>query len=370
MNEHQKNLSATEQVAPKLVAERQGALFRFILNRPQSLNAFDDEMCAVLAREIPLIARNPDLYICAILSSSPKAFCAGGDVLSLTALAKSDPAAARQAFKNEYTLNWLLECFSKPTVSFIDGLCMGSGCGLSSFNTHRIAGENYKWAMPETRIGLFPDVGIAKVLSRLPWPLGLYLGLTGRIVTRGDAQWLGLVTHCIPSSRFPDILAKLADAQPVDPILDAENVIQKPGPLQGERSIIEDYFSAADIGGIVRNLEKATGSSKEWAEKTLADLRSMSPLSLAITDRHIRSALQLEIRETLIQDYRVADRCLSAHDFFEGVRAFLRDKDKKPVWQYPSIEAVPPDVVNSYFEPLNSGDLSLPSREDMQAARV
>ena len=145
---------------------------------------------AIFSSEIPRVARNADIYIVALLSSSPRAFCAGGDVLKLTSEAKRDIESAKTYLRNEYSLNWLLECFSKPVVSFINGVCMGSGAGLTAYNTHRVAGENYKWAMPETKIGLFPDVGVANVLARMPWPIGLYLGLTGRAIGRADAQWL------------------------------------------------------------------------------------------------------------------------------------------------------------------------------------
>src|SRR6185437_3731264 len=210
LNEHQAHIVTDE---PKIEVLRSGALQKFTLNRPHVLNAFDDEMCTIISSEIPRVARNADVYIGALLSSSPRAFCAGGDVLALTSEAKRDIETAKTYLRNEYWLNWLLECFSKPMVSLVDGLCMGSGAGLTAYNTHRVAGENYKWAMPEVKIGLFPDVGIAHLLARLPWPLGLYLGLTGRTVERGDAQWLDLVTHCIASSRFDEILTKLADAE-------------------------------------------------------------------------------------------------------------------------------------------------------------
>ena len=169
---------------------RSGALQKFTLNRPHALNAFDDEMCNIIGSEIPRVARNADVYIVALLSGNARAFCAGGDVLKLTSEAKHDIESAKTYLHNEYSLNWLLECFSKPTVSLINGVCMGSGAGLTAYNTHRIAGENYKWAMPETKIGLFPDVGVANALARMPWPIGLYLGLTGRAIGRADAQWL------------------------------------------------------------------------------------------------------------------------------------------------------------------------------------
>ncbi len=325
MNEHRTQiaLAATDAPEPKITLERSRALQAFRLTRPRALNAFDDEMCRILREEIPRVARNPDIYITALLSGSPRAFCAGGDVLALTNEAKRDIEIAKTYLRNEYSLNWLLECFSKPMVSFVDGLCMGSGAGLTAYNTHRIAGENYKWAMPEAKIGLFPDVGIAHLLARLPWPIGLYLGLTGRTVERDDAQWLGLATHCIavvPISMKSS--TKLADAEPVDPLLDGLNEIQGKGALAERfRSYSRSFFSFDALAEIFQSLAKADASGSEWARETLPGLRKSSPLSLAITDRHIRDARALDIRGTLIEDYRLAVRCLEAHDFFEGVRA-------------------------------------------------
>jgi enoyl-CoA hydratase len=367
LNEHQAHIVTEE---PKIEVLRSGALQKFTLNRPHVLNAFDDEMCTIISSEIPRVARNADVYIGAILSSSPRAFCAGGDVLKLTSEAKRDIESAKTYLRNEYSLNWLLECFSKPVVSFINGACMGSGAGLTAYNTHRIAGENYKWAMPETKIGLFPDVGIAKVLARLPWPIGLYLGLTGRAIGRADAQWLKLATHCIPSAHFPEILTKLADAEPVDPMLDGLNEIQEAGPLQKEAGPIQDHFSRDTLAEIFGSLTAAEAAGSEWAKTAVADLRKCSPLSLAITDRHIRSARSLDIRETLIQDYRLAVRCLGDHDFAEGVRAALRDKDGRPIWRPARFEEISSELVDSYFTSLGEQELDLPARTEMQAARV
>ena len=367
MNEHQADIALEE---PKIEVLRSGALQKFTLNRPHALNAFDDEMCNIIGSEIPRIARNSDVYIVALLSGNARAFCAGGDVLKLTSEAKHDIESAKAYLHNEYALNWLLECFSKPTVSFINGVCMGSGAGLTAYNTHRIAGENYKWAMPETKIGLFPDVGIANVLARMPWPIGLYLGLTGRAIGRADAQWLGLATHCIPSARFPEILTKLADAEPVDPMLDGLNEMQGIGPLQKEAGHIQDHFSQRSIAEIMKSLATAAAAGCEWAKTTVAAFGKCSPLSLAITDRHIRSARSLDIRETLIQDYRLAVRCLGSHDFPEGVRAALRDNDGHPAWTPSRLEDISPELVESYFAPLGDQDIQLPSRNEMQAARV
>jgi enoyl-CoA hydratase len=371
VNEQQaQTVTASNTQDLKIIAERTQALRSFVLNRPQALNAFDDEMCRTLSEALPRIARDPDTYIVAFVSGSPKAFCAGGDVLALTTEAKRDIEGAKAIMRREYALDWLLECFSKPAVSFIDGVCMGSGAGLTAYNTHRVAGENYKWAMPEVKIGLFPDVGIANVLARLPWPIGLYLGLTGRTIRRDDAQWLGLVTHCIAASEFPGIRAKLADATPVDPLLDGLSEPQSKGELQKDLGLIRDHFSHATLKEIFQSLANAQLTGCEWARDTLSSLRKSSPVSLAITARHIRNALTLDIRETLIEDYRLVVRCLEGADFAEGVRALLRDKDGAPKWSPAQFEDITADIVEKYFLPLGEDELDLPLRSEMQAARV
>jgi enoyl-CoA hydratase len=224
--------------------------------------------------------------------------------------------------------------------------------------------------MPETAIGLFPDVGIGHLFARMPWSVGLYLGLTGRAISRDDAYWLGLVTHCIASSHFEPILAALADVEPVDPLLDGLHEEQGRGHLQAEMAMIRDYFSDDSLVAIVARLTKASGASKHWAEATLLQLRKRSPLSLAITDRQIRACRTLDLRETLVQDYRLAWRCLEAPDFAEGVRAALVDKDNAPKWNPETIEQVTQAGVDAYFAPLGEGELKLLTREEMQAARV
>lgn len=360
--------------AAKVLIHRRNAGVEIVLNRPAVLNAFDDEMRSAIAAEIPRIARNADVYAVMLRSASAKAFCAGGDIRALTLAWRRDPERVKSYFRGEYRLNWLLDCFSKPTVSFIDGLCMGSGAGLTCYNTHRVAGEKYKFAMPETAIGLFPDVGVSHVLAqRMPWPIGLYLGLTGESVGREDAYWLGLATHCLPGASFAGIIDKLNDSYPIDDVLDtlqAQYEVSAGGPLKQNEALIEDLFSADHLSGIIERLEAATGTAAGFAAKTLADLTTRSPMALAITDRHIRSCRKLDLRETLRQDYRLAVRCLEGKDFHEGVRAMIIDKDRTPAWQPRLISDVKAAAVDAYFAPLAADELELPSRAEMQAARV
>lgn len=350
---------------------RVGALARIRLDRVKALNALTTAMREAIAAAIPGFARDPNLYIVVLRSSSPKAFSAGGDVRELVTWARTDPARAKAAFAAEYRLNWTLECFSKPTVSLADGLVMGSGAGISLYNTHRVAGEGYRFAMPETAIGLFPDVGVAHVLARLPGETGTYLGLTGRTIGRAEAYRLGLVTHCIAGAEFDQIEQDLADAQPVDRLLDGLHRDPGEGELAAHRGLIADCFAGDTVEAITERLARSAAAGHEFAAGVLTDLAKRSPTSLKITLRHLRTARGADLRDVLETDYRLACRCLDGHDFAEGVRAALIDKDNLPVWWPSRINDVTPAMVDGYFAPLApEPELALPTRAAMQAARL
>jgi enoyl-CoA hydratase len=361
---------SAEQGPDEVLIEARGSLAVITLNRPRALNALTTAMRAKLAGAFPRFAREAQTYCVVVQSASEKAFSAGGDVREMVRWGREDRARARRAFADEYALNWLLECFSKPTISLIDGPVMGSGVGISLFGTHRVAGEKYRFAMPETAIGLFPDVGTAWTLSRLPDSIGMYLGLTGRSIGAGDAYALGLLTHCIPAVRFEEIKAALADTWPVDTILDERQVDPGPGELRPYAEHISRAFSAPSVEEIVARLQTVNGQARDWAEGVVVDLESRSPVSLKVTHRHIRDARALDLRQTLSVDYRLACRFLDGHDFYEGVRAALVDKDGKPMWQPARLEEVTPAMVEDFFLPMGADELALPTRSEMQAARV
>lgn len=363
-------------VRPEIHIETRGAAAVVTLDRPRALNALTTGMRATLAAELPKIGRDPMIYCLVLRSDNPKAFSSGGDVRELVAWGKSDPGRARRAFADEYRLNWALECFTKPTVSLIDGMVMGSGVGITLFGTHRVAGESYRFAMPETSIGLFPDVGAAHAFARMPDEIGLYLGLTGRSIGRADAYHLGLVTHCIPATEHGAIVDALAGAYPVDPVLDNRHRDPGPSELMTRRSLIAQCFSATSVAGILACLvdleTRQTASDPAdaaWAAAVRTDLLARSPTSLALTFRHIRGAGALDLDAVLEIDYRLACRCLEGHDFAEGVRAALIDKDGKPLWQPAAIEQLDPAAIDACFAPLPEGGLDLTPRVKMQSLR-
>ena len=339
------------------------------LNRPAALNAMTTAMRVAMAEAFPRWSRDPEIYAVVIRSRSPRAFCAGGDIRELAQWGRSDRAKAVKSLADEYALNWLLECFMKPTVSLIDGVVVGTGVGISLYGTHRVAGERYRFAMPETGIGLFPDDGVSWAFARMPDAIGMYLGLTGRAIGRADAYRLGLATHCIPASRFDEIQAGLADADPVDDLLDARHEDPGPGEIDPLRAAIARCFSADSVEAIITRLGAERGATSGWAQEVIAELQQRSPTSLKITHRHIRAAQSLDLRATLAQDFRLACRCLEANDFYEGVRAQLIDRDRAPKWQAQSLADVSDAMLESYFAPLGPDELGMPSRAEMQSVR-
>lgn len=345
----------------------EGAAGIVTLERPRALNALTTAMRAQISSAFSAWMRHPQVYAAVVVSATDRAFCAGGDVREMVEWGRSRPRDALASLAAEYALNWQLDCFAKPTVSLMDGIVMGSGVGISLYGTHRVAGERYRFAMPETGIGLFPDDGVGFVFARLPDEVGMYLALTGRSIGRADAYRLGLVTHCIPAAEFGPIRAALADADPVDPLLDDRHVDPGVGDLDALRPVIARCFGGHSLTDIVVRLEAERGESQDWAEQVLKDLARCSPTSLAVTYRHIRSARSLALDGVLVENYRLACRFMKGHDFYEGVRAALIDRDHAPKWQPASIAEVTPAMVDAYFAPLGADDLQLPSRLQMQA---
>jgi len=339
------------------------------LNRPRALNALTTAMRAQIAQGFARWGRDPQIYAAIVCSSTDRAFCAGGDIKESIERGKARPEDARRSLAEEYALNWLLDCFSKPTVSLIDGVVIGSGVGISLYGTHRVAGERYRFSMPEVGIGLFPDDGVSLPFATLPDEIGMYLALTGRAIGRADAYRLGLVTHCIPAAQFGDIHAAIRDADPVDPVLDDRHADAGPGELDALRPLIARCFAPDSVEGIVAHLRAERGDGAAWAEGVLADIAKQSPTSLKITHRHVRSLKGADLRTALIQDYRLACRCFEAHDFYEGVRALLVDRDRNPKWSPARLEDVTDAMVDAYFAPMGADDLVLASRAEMQAVR-
>ncbi len=352
-----------------LVMSRSNAVGIATLNRPARRNAISQDMQTELVGWYRRLARDPGIYAASLASALDGVFSVGGDVREIVELGRQDIAKAREALASELRLCWQHECFSKPTIALIDGVVMGTGVGITLYGTHRVAGEGYRFCMPETAIGYVPDCGVAHAFARMPSGIGLYLGLTGADVGPADALALGLATHVIPRAEHAALLSQIADADPVDPVLDARHRDPGVGPLTQAATRIARYFDETSLEAILARLEKPHAEDRDWATATATTLRSRSPLALALTFRSIVNAAGLDIRETLAQDFRLAWHLAADADFHEGVRAALIDKDRRPKWRHRRIEDVPADLVEGYFAPLAGDELALPLRREMEAAR-
>jgi len=365
----------SDLASPGIRYEQQGAAALVTLDRPQALNAINDEMRAEFPGYLKSWAVDPEIYAMIIRSGNDRAFSVGGDVRELYAQGKAGTASLSLA--NEYKLIWLLDRFTKPTISLIDGMVMGSGVGISQFGTHRVAGENYSFAMPEVSIGFFPDVGASWFLGRLKDWVGIYLGLTGARIGRADALAFGLVSHTINADRFGEITDLVADADPIDPVLDGMHEDPGEGELVNRLEIIRHCFSASRVEEIVSRLEglDVGGADGDWRDETLKMMGRASPISLKVTLQQLRGGAGLDLRRALQLEYHLSGQFMNGTDFFEGVRANLIDKDFTPDWQCKELSDVGDDLVESYFARAQGSDhqddaleLSAPSDADVSNA--
>lgn len=346
-----------------VLCETRGAVGFITLNRPQALNALTLPMIRALTA--CLLAWREDAQVKAVaIRGSNKAgpfgaFCAGGDIRFFhQALLSGDPAP-EDFFTEEYTLNYLIHSYPKPYIAFMDGVVMGGGMGISQGASHRLVTQRSKFAMPETAIGLFPDVGGGYFLSRCPGFAGEWLALTGTSVGAAEAIQLGLADHCLDAGRLPQAWDALVDIDLLEAdqtagwlaefsCLDAATT-----PL--DSSLIDAFFSLDSVGAIVQALE---ADASDWARRTAAQLRQRSPLMLHVALEHIRRARQLTVAQDLCLERDIMRHCFfprhlgrggSQTEAAEGIRALVVDKDNAPCWQPARIEDVTPEMVLPFF---------------------
>ncbi len=317
----------------QIIIEKNNRLGRMVLNRPEALNALSYEMLEQMSEVLERWQNDPQIYGVILESADDSVFCAGGDVREVRERGRRDPAQACQYLKREYRYNWQLENFTKPHISLINGPVFGGGVGISVYGTHRVAGEGFALAMPETAIGFVPDVGASRFLGHLPYSTGLFLALTGRTIGRADALSLGLVTHTINSEHFPAIREAISAGEPVDSLLDGLQTDPGREELKSLSGWIEAVFSASTLEEIferAQNLGEKTGG---WSLDVLSELRRKSPTSLRLAHEMWKKGRFLSLRRALELEYCVVCNLMEGKDFYEGVRAKLIDKDNKPSWQ-------------------------------------
>jgi enoyl-CoA hydratase len=325
-----------------------------ILDRPEALNALSHRMVQTVSAALARWHDDSAIRAVLIKAVPGRAFCAGGDIrIVIETTKRKGLAAAATFFADEYRMNWRIGTLGKPYVALMDGITMGGGVGISVHGTHRIATENTVFAMPETGIGFFPDVGGSYFLPRLPAHVGFYLGLTGTRLDGATITRLGIATHFVPAARLAEFEAALIDGAALDSLL--EELGSEPAPGGLDTSAIARHFDSDALGSILASL--GTDDSP-FGTATLATLRQKSPLSVAVTMAQLSRGRRLDLAGCLRMEYRMVHRLLEAGDFAEGVRALLVDKDKAPRWRHGCIEDVPPAEVEACFAVPPGGELS------------
>lgn len=329
----------------------EGRVGRIRLNRPKALHALNTDMCAAMLEALATWRADTAIEAVLIDHSEGRGFCAGGDIRMIAESGAGDGAAAREFFRTEYRLNHALFTYAKPVVAFMDGITMGGGVGISQPAKFRVATENTKLAMPETGIGLFPDVGGGWYLSRLPGHMGEFVALTGARLDGAECLALGLATHYLPAARLAEAKERIAaDPQSIPVILEA---LAEPAPeprILAHRPAIDQLFAGDTVERILASL-KADGSF--WALAQLATLRTKSPQACKVSLRLVRKGRHMpSFEDEMRQEFAVASRVVQRPDFAEGVRAVIVDKDNAPLWQPATPEGVTDHVIDQIFAPL------------------
>jgi enoyl-CoA hydratase len=336
---------------PEVIARVEEAVGRLTLNRPAALHALNTSMCRIMIDA--LLAWRGAAGVTAVLidHSGERGFCAGGDIRMLAESGAKDGAEACEFFFTEYRLNALLHGYAKPVIAIMDGVTMGGGVGLSMPARYRIATEKTTFAMPETGIGLFPDVGGGWYLPRLPGRTGLWLALTGARLKAADCLALGIATHFVESARVAELKAALvAEPEAIDAVLTRFAASPGEAPVAVHRAAIDRLFASDDVEAIVAALA-ADGS--DWAAAQLATLKTKSPQTMKVAARQLRlGAAMPSFADNMAMEYRIGARVVRRHDFIEGVRAVIVDKDNAPRWAPPTLEGVGAAMLDEIFAPL------------------
>jgi enoyl-CoA hydratase len=330
---------------PSVIATRQGRVGHILLNRPRTLNALDTPMIRTIAAALNAWRDDPAVHGVVIEGAGERAFCAGGDIRAVRDSAVAgDRASIAAFFTEEYGLNALIAEYPKPYIALISSLCLGGGIGISVHGRIRVTTEGGLFAMPETAIGMFPDVGTSFVLPRLPGALGMYLGLTGTRLAGADAVHAGIATHFVPGDALPALRARIFSDGPASVAAYARTL--PPFSLAPYRAAIDRCFAANDVPGIIAALR---AERSDWARETLAGLLAMSPSAVLWSFEIIRRGAGHGLRECLAAELELTRRVTAHPDFVEGVRAMVVDKDRQPNWNPSRIEDVDPATIGRMF---------------------
>jgi enoyl-CoA hydratase len=339
----------------------QAGIGRITLNRPKALNALNHGMIRAIASHLEDWAGNPSVRLILMEGAGERGFCAGGDIRSLYEDARHGRRqGAAIFFRDEYLLNARIARYGKPVVAFMDGIVMGGGIGLSAHAAHRVVTERSQLAMPETGIGFIPDVGGTYLLARAPGELGLHMALTAGRIGAADAILCGLADVCVAPERLADLATALEDCQDdaaIDSVLQAYAQTPPAGVLGDARNWIDSAYAADTTEQILQALQHSTEPGAQIAAREIA---GKSPTSLKVALRLLRAARRHgRLEPCLQQEYDAAMVCVAGHDFVEGVRAAVVDKDRAPKWSPPNLSEVTDEMVDRYFGSTPETDLHL-----------
>jgi enoyl-CoA hydratase/carnithine racemase len=342
----------------EILFDRRGAAGIVTLNRPKALNAVTHTMVRALRARLDAWAGDAAVTRIVITANGERAFSAGGDIRALTDLGRAGKKGEMLSFwRDEYPLNATIKKFRKPYVALIDGIVMGGGVGASVHGSHRVAGDRFSFAMPEVGIGFFPDVGATWFLPRMPGELGAYCALTGERFDAAGALAAGIATHRVSSGRFPELLEALTGTVSVDAVLAAFAEPAGEGRIAAQRASIDRIFADDRVEAILAALDRDGG---EWARKTAAAIRTKSPTSLKLALAQVRRGKAWDFDTCMRAEFRIVSRIIEGHDFYEGVRAVIVDKDNAPRWQPATLDGVSDADIERHFAPRPGDELVLP----------
>ncbi|MBV2156364.1 enoyl-CoA hydratase/isomerase family protein [Kitasatospora sp. SUK 42] len=335
----------------------EGAVGRIVLNRPRALNSLTHSMITALRTTLDDWTADDRVRAVVLTGTGERGLCAGADIRAMHDDAKAGGAGTRAFFRDEYRLNALIARYPKPYVAVMDGITMGGGVGLSAHGAVRIVTERSTVAMPETRIGLVPDVGGSRLLARAPGELGTHLGLTSAAMGPGDALLCGFADHYVPSGRLPELLDALARGGDPAATVAAHAEPAPPAALAAHRGWIDACYAADTVEEIVeRLLDSGVPEAKEAAELVLGN----SPTAVKVALTALRRARTLPSLEAVLdQEYRISCAALDGHDLVEGIRAQVIDKDRDPHWSPAALAGVTAADVDRFLAPRAGDELGL-----------
>jgi enoyl-CoA hydratase len=342
---------------PDVLFAVEGGVGRITLNRPKALNALTHAMVLEITDRLRDWAGDDAVREVVITGAGERAFCAGGDVVGIAKrilAGEVGTGLSAEFFREEYRLNRTIRTYPKPYVAILDGITMGGGVGLSIHGRYRVATERTVLAMPEMAIGFFPDVGGGYALARFPGESGLYMALSGARARAADCLYLGAATHYVSDGNLAALVAAIGEA-PIEELLARYGEDPGSAPMAAQSAAIDRCFAPDSVEQVVSALDAEGG---EWAEKTAATIRRMAPLSLKVAQRQLERAAALDFDANMVMEYRLCQRFMADHDFAEGVRAVLIDKDNAPAWRPAGLEDVSDAAIEAYFAPLGARDLT------------